>query len=191
MSLFANAGALAPVASPALLRPSPGPHRKQPVLWRLACLEPGDLLRIDDGAGTTVHARSGRLWITEEGSREDIVLVPGSTHCIARHGVTLVEPCHAARAVIEVPQGVDGPARIVMTWLGREPQRATAPSERRSWFERLRQAARAVLFPHVDSLFAEPAARPSRRPGALPVPGDVLMPEAVRDRLLRASPGPL
>ena len=51
----------------------------------------GQTLKVHDGAGRTVCADEGVVWITEENSRKDVVLEPG--HCFKLHsrGLTLIQ----------------------------------------------------------------------------------------------------
>jgi hypothetical protein len=51
----------------------------------------GQTLKLTDGVGSTICAREGTVWITEENSRKDIVLEPGACFCIGRPGLTLVQ----------------------------------------------------------------------------------------------------
>ena len=54
-------------------------------------LQHGRLLRVCDGAGTTVTAHAGSVWITEQDSPRDRVLRPGASYRLARPGLALVE----------------------------------------------------------------------------------------------------
>lgn len=51
----------------------------------------GQTLKLRDGAGSTICAREGTVWITEENSRKDVVLGPGSCYRLDRPGLTLVQ----------------------------------------------------------------------------------------------------
>ena len=51
----------------------------------------GQTLKLTDGAGSTICAREGSIWITEENSRKDVVLEPGGCYRIANPGLTLVQ----------------------------------------------------------------------------------------------------
>jgi hypothetical protein len=53
-----------------------------------------------------VTATSGVLWITEEGSVDDVVLLEGATHRIANAGLALVLAHRTARGSLEVPAGI-------------------------------------------------------------------------------------
>ena len=54
-------------------------------------LQRGQFLRVVDGAGSTVTAHGGSVWITEENSVRDVVLREGRSLVLRRRGVTLVE----------------------------------------------------------------------------------------------------
>lgn len=51
----------------------------------------GQTLKLKDGVGSTICAREGTVWITEEDSRKDVVLEPGNCFRIDRPGLTLVQ----------------------------------------------------------------------------------------------------
>lgn len=51
----------------------------------------GQTLKLRDGVGSIICAREGTVWITEENSRKDVVLEPGSCFRIDRPGLTLVQ----------------------------------------------------------------------------------------------------
>jgi hypothetical protein len=51
----------------------------------------GQTLRLRDGVGSTICARAGTVWITEENSRKDVVLEPGACFRIGKPGLTLVQ----------------------------------------------------------------------------------------------------
>ncbi len=51
----------------------------------------GQTLKIRDAVGSTICAREGTVWITEENSRKDVVLEPGSCFRLDRPGLTLVQ----------------------------------------------------------------------------------------------------
>jgi Protein of unknown function (DUF2917) len=54
-------------------------------------LSRGQTVKLTDSVGSTLCAREGTLWITEENSRKDVVLEPGGCYRIARPGMTLVQ----------------------------------------------------------------------------------------------------
>lgn len=51
----------------------------------------GQMLRVVDGTGTTVCAREGTLWVTEENRPRDVVLSCGSSYRLAGRGVAVIE----------------------------------------------------------------------------------------------------
>jgi hypothetical protein len=51
----------------------------------------GQTLKILDAAGSTICAREGTVWITEENSRKDVVLEPGACFRVDRPGLTIVQ----------------------------------------------------------------------------------------------------
>ena len=51
----------------------------------------GQTLKVRDGAGSTICAREGTVWITEENSRKDVVLEPGGCFRLGRPGLTIVQ----------------------------------------------------------------------------------------------------
>jgi hypothetical protein len=54
-------------------------------------LQRGQFLRVVDGAGSTVTAQGGSVWITEENSARDVVLGAGQSMFLRRPGVALLE----------------------------------------------------------------------------------------------------
>jgi hypothetical protein len=53
-------------------------------------LGPNQTLRVVDGAGSTVCAMEGAVWITEENQPNDIVLEAGNCYQLRHPGVALV-----------------------------------------------------------------------------------------------------
>jgi hypothetical protein len=51
----------------------------------------GQTLKLTDSAGSTICAREGTVWITEEDSRKDVVLEPGSCYRLGKPGLTIVQ----------------------------------------------------------------------------------------------------
>jgi hypothetical protein len=51
----------------------------------------GQTLKLTDSAGSTICAREGTVWITEENSRKDVVLEPGNCYRLGKPGLTLVQ----------------------------------------------------------------------------------------------------
>jgi hypothetical protein len=53
-------------------------------------LAPNQTLKLIDGAGSTVCAMEGSVWITEENQPRDIVLKPGACYRLRERGIALV-----------------------------------------------------------------------------------------------------
>jgi hypothetical protein len=62
-------------------------------------LGPNQTLRVVDGAGSTVCAVEGSVWITEENQPRDIVLKPGTCYRLRERGLALVNSLGGAAAV--------------------------------------------------------------------------------------------
>ncbi len=62
-------------------------------------LGPNQTLRVVDGAGSTVCAMQGSVWITEENDARDIVLSPGGCYRLRPPGVALVNSLGGEAAV--------------------------------------------------------------------------------------------
>ena len=54
-------------------------------------LGPNQTLKVVDGAGSTVTAVEGSVWITEENVSRDVVLEPGESFQLAHSGLAVVE----------------------------------------------------------------------------------------------------
>jgi hypothetical protein len=54
-------------------------------------LQRGRFLRVMDGVGSTLTARGGEVWVTEQDSPRDVVLRPGQSFRLGRPGLALVE----------------------------------------------------------------------------------------------------
>ena len=62
-------------------------------------LGPNQTLKVVDGAGSTVCAVEGSVWITEENQPRDIVLEPGTCYQLRHPGVALVNSLGGVAAV--------------------------------------------------------------------------------------------
>ena len=62
-------------------------------------LGPNQTLKVVDGAGSTVTAVEGSVWITEENRPNDIVLEAGNSYRLRERGVALVNSLGGAAAV--------------------------------------------------------------------------------------------
>ena len=58
---------------------------------KILLLTRGETVPLRDGAGRTVRAHSGRVWITEENGARDVVLQPGDSLRLAHSGLAVVE----------------------------------------------------------------------------------------------------
>ena len=68
------------------------PNLKTPEL----ALDSGQILRLDDVEGLRILARTGTVWVTEEGSPKDHIVGPGDTLIVAHSGLTLVQALQPA-----------------------------------------------------------------------------------------------
>jgi hypothetical protein len=62
----------------------------------LLALDPGQVVTLDDAAGTCIRARYGAVWVTEEGSADDYIVSPEQTHVVGRPGRTVVQAMQPA-----------------------------------------------------------------------------------------------
>ena len=62
-------------------------------------LGPNQTLRVVDGAGSTVCAVEGSVWITEENQLRDIVLQAGACYRLRERGIALVNSLGGNAAV--------------------------------------------------------------------------------------------
>jgi hypothetical protein len=51
----------------------------------------GQMLKVLDGAGSTVCAGNGAVWITEENRPRDIVVEPGGCYRLSSRGLAVIE----------------------------------------------------------------------------------------------------
>ena len=64
-------------------------------------LEAGQVLTLDDAAGTRIVSRLGTVWVTEEGDPEDHIVGPGETRLIGRGGRTLLQALQPAWVALQ------------------------------------------------------------------------------------------
>lgn len=50
----------------------------------------GEMLRLRNAAGSSIHVDAGRLWITQENEGVDYIVEAGETFVVCMGGVTLV-----------------------------------------------------------------------------------------------------
>lgn len=72
-------------------------HINAPVL----ALEMGQVVTLDNAAGKRIAAKSGLLWITEEGSRKDHIVNAGDAHIVRHAGRTVVQALKNAWVAIQ------------------------------------------------------------------------------------------
>jgi hypothetical protein len=65
-------------------------------------LQQGRFLRVMHGAGSTVTAHAGSVWITEQDSPRDVVLRAGQSVRLRRPGLALVEAFSDAALSIDL-----------------------------------------------------------------------------------------
>ena len=51
----------------------------------------GELVEMNDARGTTLRVTRGKLWITQERDRNDVVLRAGDVWTVERQGLTVIE----------------------------------------------------------------------------------------------------
>jgi len=81
-------------------------------LRKTLALDRHKLLRIYDGEGMRLTPASGVVWITEEESANDTILLPGDSYQLEKPGLALVHAHRAARVMMEVPAGTAAPRRV-------------------------------------------------------------------------------
>ena len=69
---------------------------KLDVLKPVLVLEPGEVITLDDAEGTRIVARSGTVWVTEEGAVADNIVGPGGSYTVRRAGRTVVQALKTA-----------------------------------------------------------------------------------------------
>lgn len=67
----------------------------------LIALETGQVVTLDDAAGTRVTARYGKVWVTEEGSPDDHIVNPGEAYVLGRDGRTVVQALEPAWVALQ------------------------------------------------------------------------------------------
>jgi len=51
----------------------------------------GQTMKVHDGAGSTICAREGTVWITEENSGNDVLLAPGQCFRLQKRGTAVLQ----------------------------------------------------------------------------------------------------
>lgn len=75
-------------------------------------LETNDYLRLRCAAGSWIEVLSGRIWVTEDGSRRDALLGPGRRYQVSGDGLVLVGAETAAEATLREPRPRGAWARL-------------------------------------------------------------------------------
>ena len=57
----------------------------------------GEIVRLNDAAGSVIRVREGLLWITQDGESADHLLPAGTSFRIERRGLTLVSALRCTR----------------------------------------------------------------------------------------------
>ena len=70
------------------------------------------VVRVEDGQKMLVRARSGCVWLTQEGERRDVVLLPGQQFRISRDGCTLIQALRDSEIDLLYPDGQHHESRI-------------------------------------------------------------------------------
>lgn len=63
-----------------------------------------ELLALDRAAGNRLHCTSGEIWITREGSQQDIILKPGESWLIEDAAAVVASALCASKLVVTHPQ---------------------------------------------------------------------------------------
>ena len=59
-------------------------------------LDTGQVLSLDDAEGVRIRARTGTVWVTEEGSAKDHIVAAGDTLIVEHAGRTVVQALQPA-----------------------------------------------------------------------------------------------
>jgi hypothetical protein len=81
-------------------------------------LEYRGIVPVEDAPGTRIDCLRGRIWITERGSTDDIVLEPGESYVISRGGVAVVQALREALVELRAPAVHHAGAELA-TWAER------------------------------------------------------------------------
>ncbi|HET6265495.1 MAG TPA: DUF2917 domain-containing protein [Usitatibacter sp.] len=61
----------------------------------------GQVMSLDDAAGTAICARAGTVWVTYEGNVHDFILAPGECLVLERDGRTVLQALEPAFVSIQ------------------------------------------------------------------------------------------
>jgi hypothetical protein len=66
-------------------------------------LEYRGIVPVTDARGARIDCLDGRVWLTQEGSPEDVVLEVGESHAIACRGLAVLQALRGARVALHAP----------------------------------------------------------------------------------------
>lgn len=75
-------------------------------------LEYRGLVPLADALGTRISCLTGRIWITQHGSRDDIVLEAGGSDELSHPGLAVVQALRPARVALQTPAAARVPAGL-------------------------------------------------------------------------------
>jgi hypothetical protein len=64
-------------------------------------LDTGQVVTLDDAAGSRISARLGSVWVTFEGSMKDVIVGPGESLVVVQDGRTVVQALQPAFVTIQ------------------------------------------------------------------------------------------
>jgi hypothetical protein len=64
-------------------------------------LNRGQVLKIVDGVGSTIHAGEGTVWVTEEDRPCDVILEAGASYRLRRPGVAVIQALSRASLSVD------------------------------------------------------------------------------------------
>ncbi len=153
-STIAAPSATVPATIPSTL-PHVAPDGAAGTTCRSIALDRGNVLRIRDGRGLRVTPATGVLWITEENSTTDTVLLPGQTHRIAHPGLALVLAHRTSLVLLEVAAGAAPPRRVDFAYADGAPGRRVGfGTPRRLSLRALARAVRGLIRNALSVNFA-------------------------------------
>jgi hypothetical protein len=89
-----------------------GPSVTRHAILHANSLPRGAWLALEDGVATVIQVKQGEVWISEEGSFIDHILVAGQHYAIDRPGVAIVSMQSEADIAMHLPTGGMPPRRI-------------------------------------------------------------------------------
>jgi hypothetical protein len=77
----------------------------------------GNVARIEDARGTTLRVETGSVWVTQDGSRDDVLLDAGESFRIERDGTTVLSPLGKRFALVSLEPSIPVvPGRAERFW---------------------------------------------------------------------------